>query len=124
VVGVAGLEPATPSSRTRCATKHYYTVPSVSSTEADRAPRISGGMTEDGIFVHNADTKWPDLSGGCRRPPQPALVFSFDAGGKMVSRTLKNLPPVFGNCCCKSMRLLQKLMVPQEGFKPQTHHYE
>jgi hypothetical protein len=38
----------------------------------------------------------------------------------MVSRTLKNLPPVFGSFYHKPMLLLSKFVVPQEGFEPPT----
>jgi hypothetical protein len=38
----------------------------------------------------------------------------------MVSRTLKNLPPVSRDRGYKSMLSLPKLLVPQEGFEPQT----
>jgi hypothetical protein len=38
----------------------------------------------------------------------------------MVSITMENLPPAFENCRDKPMPTLPKLMVPQEGFEPQT----
>jgi hypothetical protein len=62
-----------------------------------------------------------------RLPPQPSAalapggtVFCFDGGGKMVSRTLKNLPPIFRSCGHKSMLSFFKSLVPQEGFEPHT----
>jgi hypothetical protein len=46
--------------------------------------------------------------------------FVFDAGGKIVSRTLKNLTPVPRILGRNSLLLFVKSMVPQEGFEPPT----
>jgi hypothetical protein len=67
-------------------------------------------LARSGIAA-SPETEWPILfqasicatAYSALTTPQLALVFFFDARGKMVSRTLKNLTLKLGSCRDKSM---------------------